>query len=278
VPRAAKIIWVIGDGTHVGKTTIATAFIRALSRRGIPTVGFKPYASSMLKDVIDFMLEKIPNAKCALFGSDAWELSMASPLTPGELADTVAPAQLLCHPKWGSTILARTGSAATGDVEYFRSGYTASIAERPDIVELARRTGLPFADAPIVEPLNLLATPPSTPQKQQRAFDHLVALGARAVVCEGGSRYLPVWPGSPHPDHVVVLLEGMVHLFPSLGVRYDAGAGATVNSIDEFFQLLVRARAKCRSSPLYLVERERRREMADRIVDTLIDDAGDGFP
>ncbi len=281
--RAPKIIWVIGSGTDVGKTTIATAFIRAMNRRHAPTVGFKPCAVSMLKNTIDFLLEKFPNSKYSFFGSDAWELSMASPLTRSEFVDTVAPLQFLCHPTWESNLLARTGAVATDDVEYFRSNYAASIQARPDIVELARRTGLPICEAKIVDPLTLLELPPLTPQKQQRAFNRLVALGAEVVVCEGGGPLLPVWPGCPYPDDVVVLLDGIVYFFPNLGVRFfpnisvkfDANAGASLNSKSHFLKLLKSTRAKYFSSALYMVESQRRREIADQIAESLISAAGD---
>ena len=277
MPRATKIIWVIGSGTDVGKTTIATAFIRAMNRRGTPTVGFKPYAVSMLKDLIDFMLEKIPGSKCSFFGRDGWELSTASPLTRNELVDTVVPLQLLCHPSWGSNILARTGSVATGDVEYFRSKYAASIQTRPDMVELARKTGLPICEAKIVDPLTILATPPFTPQKQQRSFDHLVGLGAKCVVCEGGNRFLPVWSGCPYPDHLVVLIDGMVRFYPNFAIGYDVTAVATLSSGNEFLELLDSFGTRYLSLPLYVAESGRRREVADQIVENLIDAAGAEF-
>jgi len=248
-----------------------------MNRRGTPTVGFKPYAVSMLRDLIDFMLEKIPSSKCSFFGSDGWELSTASPLTRDELVDTVVPLQLLCHPSWGSNILARTGSVATGDVEYFRSKYAASIETRPDMVELARKTGLPICDAEIVDPLTILATPPFTPQKQQRSFDHLVSLGATGVVCEGGNRFLPVWSGCPYPDHLVALIDGTVRFYPNFGSGFDANAVATLTSGDEFIQLLDSIGTKYTSLPLYMVERGRRREIADQIVENLIGAAGDEF-
>jgi len=277
MPRATKVIWVIGTGTDVGKTTIAAGFVRALNRKGIPTVGFKPNAAGLLKDLIDFMLERFPNKKCALYGADGLALSLASPLTGGEMVDTVMPAQFLCHPRVESVILARTGSVATGDVEYFRSNYMASIQDRPDIVELTRKTGLPFADAEIVEPLRFTLAPSLTPEKHQRAFDHLVALGAEAVVCEGGGQMLPQWPGCSNPDHIVVVADGTVYFFPSVVVGYDFKLGPTLEAGAELLQLLDSTRAKYFSRPLYVVESARRREIADRIADALIGDAGSDF-
>jgi hypothetical protein len=277
MPGATKIIWVLGSGTDVGKTTIAAALVRALNRRGTPTVGFKPNAAGLLKDLIDFMLERFPNKKCALYGADGLELSLASPLTGGEMVDTVTPAQFLCHPRVDSVILARTGSVATGDVEYFRSGYTVSIQNRPDIVELTRATGLPFADAKIVEPLRYTLAPTLAPEKHQRAFAHLVTLGAKAVVCEGGGRVLPQWRGCPNPDHIVVVAGGTVFFFPNVAVGFDFKCGPELKPGTELFQLLASTRAKYFSRPLYVVERGRRREIADRVVDGLIGDAGSDF-
>ena len=278
MPRKTKIIWVIGSGTDVGKTTIAAAFIRAMNRRGAPTVGFKPYAASMAKDLIDFILEKSTKSKCSLFGNDGWELSMASPLTLSELVDVVAPAQFLCHPNWKSVVLARTGAVATDNVAYFRSVHTASIEARSDIAEFMRKTGLPFGEAKIVESLRFLAAPSLTPEKQQRAFDFLLALGARAVVCEGSGRFLPLWPDGPNPDHAVLLAGGTVNFFPNIRASYDVKAGATLTSAKGFLELLDSVRARHISVPLYFVESGRRRAFADEIVESLIGSArGDLF-
>jgi hypothetical protein len=268
--RAPTIIWVFASGTNVGKTTVAAALIRALNRRGVPTVGFKPYGGSLLMSVIDLMLETIPNSKCAYFGNDAWELSTASPLTGSQLVDTVAPVQFLFHPGYHSTLLARTGSVATGDVEYFRSAYAVSIQNRPDIVELAQKTGLPFADATVQEPLAFLTAPSLAPAKQQRAFEHLLGLGARTVVCEGAGPFLPGWLDCPGPHHAVFLDQGMVHLFPNLDARRAVTLGATVTRVDEFAQFLSSTRVERASVPLPVVESGRRQATVDQVVDDLI--------
>jgi hypothetical protein len=274
MPSNTKIIWVIGSGTGVGKTTIAAAFIRAMNRRGVPTVGFKPYAAGMLRDLIDFISEQSAKSKCSLFGSDGWELSMASPLTLSEFVDVVVPAQFLCHPYWESIMLARTGSVATDNVEYFRSAYTASIQARSDITELATKTALPFGEAKIVEPLRFLNAPSLTPEKQQRAFDFLLALGAGAVVCEGSGQFLPLWQDCPNPDHAVLLAGGTVHFFPNIKARYEVEDGAALTPAKGLLEFLDSARARHFSMPLYVVESGRRQAIADEIVESLIGDAG----
>ena len=85
------VYWVVGNGTDVGKTTVATALIKVLSARGQRTIGFKPYAASLLHTIIDFMIEKYPKVPCKLFGNDAWELTAASPLTGLEIIDPDQP-------------------------------------------------------------------------------------------------------------------------------------------------------------------------------------------
>ena len=264
------IYWVVGNGTDVGKTTVATALIKVLNARGQRTIGFKPYAASLLHTIIDFMVEKYPKVPCKLFGNDAWELTMASPLTGPEMIDLVAPVQLLCYPNWQSAILVRSGSFLLDNVEYLCSDNGAALRERTDFQALARVTGFPLGEAVVRNGLGLDETAHLSPEKPKQAFGRLLELGVDAVVCEGAGGWLPVWQDCPVANHVLEVADGRVLFCPDLdfGLPFDpTNAGQGWESLAAALNAPDRPTV---SSPLYLAEAGRRAEMAQRIVKGLL--------
>ena len=269
------IYWVVGNGTDVGKTTVATALIKVLNARGQRTIGFKPYAASLLHTIIDFMIEKYPEGPCKLFGNDAWELTAASPLTGPEMIDLVAPVQLLCYPSWQSAILVRSGSLLLDNVEYFCSDNGAALRERTDFQALARVTGLPLGEAVVRDGLGLDESARLSPEKPKQAFARLLDLGVDAVVCEGAGGWLPVWQDCPAANHVLEVADGRVLFSPDLdfSIRFDpAGAGQGWESLAAALNDSDRPRI---TSPLYLAEAGRRAGMAQRVVKALLAKAGE---
>ena len=269
------VYWVVGNGTDVGKTTVATALIKVLNARGQRTIGFKPYAASLLHTIIDFMIEKYPRVPCKLFGNDAWELTAASPLTGPEMIDLVAPVQLLCYPNWQNTILVRSGSLLLDNVEYFCSENGAALRERTDFQALVRVTGLPLDEAAVRGGLGLDEAARLSPEKPKQAFARLLDLGVDAVVCEGAGGWLPVWQDCPAANHVLEVADGGVRFCPDLdfSVPFDpTSAGQGRESLLALLGDWDRTKA---SSPLYLAEAGRRAEMAQRIVKGLLAKAGE---
>lgn len=139
VSGSPEIYWVVGEGSDVGKTTIAAALIAFLNAEGERAIGFKPFAASLLHENIDFMFENYPGVPSKLFGRDAWHLAKASPLTDGDWIDLVVPTQLLCYPNWRSAILMRSGSASLNNVEYFCSERGRALRDRRDFRQIRER-------------------------------------------------------------------------------------------------------------------------------------------
>ncbi|NIA68917.1 hypothetical protein HBA54_09960 [Pelagibius litoralis] len=265
-----SIYWVVGSGTNIGKTTIATALIRALNGNGERAVGFKPYASSRLYDLIDFMIEVYPRSQCKLFGKDAWRLSTASPLTGADLVDLVVPTQLLSHPTWRSILLMRTGTTQLNNVEFFCSEYGAKLKERSDLRHIIGRTGLPFDSSVLKADIDITYAPCVSPEKQRDAFNALLDIGVDAVVCEGAGEWLPIWQDCPVVNHVIFVTGGVVNLFPNLDVGFSFNPTAPARHVGELAEVLKNPALRRFSSPLYLVEEERRERMAQRIVQELV--------
>ena len=88
--KIPMIIWVVGDNTNVGKTTITAALIRTLNSMGVGTIGYKPYAGARLIDIID-LLQEISCGDGQLVGRDARQLVKASPMITTDLLEVVNP-------------------------------------------------------------------------------------------------------------------------------------------------------------------------------------------
>lgn len=269
-PPRAELYWVIGDGTGVGKTTLAAALVRVLGRAGHAAVGFKPYAAARLNDLIDFMLAEYPGAPCSLFGADTVKLAQASPLTqdPG-LVDLVGPVQFLCHPHWRQVLLARSGSTCLANVDFFSDAAQQELRERADIRSLADRAGLPLRSAAPVSGLAFAAAHRLAPAKVADAFGELLRRGARHVVCEGAAMYLPAWQGSPPVDHVLLVADGAVHFLPDLRLPPEEASGPRMRTTRDLLDVF-KAATHRHSTPLLPVESARRDRLAEQIVTALL--------
>jgi hypothetical protein len=269
-----EIYWVVGLGQNVGKTTMAAALIRVLNRAGRPAIGFKPFAAGLLRDLVDFALEHYPTDRCAVFGQDALQLARASPLTPAGSEDLVGPAQLLCFPDWGSVLLARTGSAALGNVTFFANAGLARFLGRPDIAQLAARMGIPAASAVRRTGIRLGEVLALAPDAQPAAWGRLAGRGASAMVCEGAGHYLPVWRGSPRVDHLFLLTGSAVLLYPGLRLDLSCGPGLSLRTVEDLAPALQAAADARLAAPHVVAPAARREALAEQIVENLLDRAG----
>lgn len=268
-----ELYWVAGNGTDVGKTTIACAAIRVLNAQGKRSVGFKPFGASLLHNIVDFIIEKYPNAPCKLFGGDAWKLTMASPWTDIDSIDLVSPIQTLCYSDWKTIILVRTGARLLGNVEYFCSEYGHSLKDRPDFRRLIDYTGLPMDDAVVVEDLDRDTTAAMAPEKQKHAFGKLLDLGVDAVVCEGAGRWISTWPDCPPANHLLFVADGNVTLIPNLNWTLPAQNGSALLCMREFKDFFTSPERQSYSIPLFIAETERRDEVAEQTVGDLLTEA-----
>lgn len=220
--EASCSIWVVGDNTNVGKTTISAALIRALNRLGCPTVGFKPYAGTSLQDVIA-LLQEIARGDGYLVGRDARQLLAASPMLTEDMLELVNPSWRISHPTRGVGVSIRKGSAAIG-MRYFRHTENANaLLSRPDFLRLNESMRLPHSEP--VKDMDPDAIDFADQTVQAASFARLMALKPVSVVCEGAGRLLPVWQGAPAARHVFLISGGGLYFFANLNLQVSPNQG-----------------------------------------------------
>jgi hypothetical protein len=269
----AEIYWVIGSGTDCGKTTLSTALIRHLNGAGRRTVGFKPYASFMLQNLLDLLDEVYPAVPSGLFGNDAWKLTQASPLTGPELVNVVAPVQILCYPNFSVPVLLHYGSELLGDLEILRTPQGKVVSQRPDLRPLIEASGLAFDKAQPSRRISLGRAILRAPEAQQHAFEHLLSLGAEVVVCEGAGEWQPFWPGCRKVDHLLVTTGADCIFFPSLNLEIEDEPVKRLRSSAELLKTLMSKERTSIVRPLPLARGERQHEVAAEVVRDLLEAA-----
>ena len=268
-----EVYWVIGSGTDSGKTTLSTALIRHLNGAGRRTVAFKPFAAFMLQNLLDLLDEVYPAVPSGLFGNDAWKLTQASPLTGPELVNVVAPVQILCYPNFSMPVLLHYGSELLGDLEILRTPQGEVISRRPDLRQIIEASGLAFDRAEPTGRITLDRAILRAPETQQRAFAHLMSLGAEAVVCEGAGDWQPYWPGCPKVDHLLVTTGADCILFPGLNLDFKDKPENRLRTSAGLLKHLMSTERTSIVRPLPLARGERQQEVAAEVVRDLLEAA-----
>jgi predicted P-loop ATPase/GTPase len=142
--RRPTVIWVVGDNTNVGKTTVSASLIRVLNTSGKSAVGFKPYAGARLIDVVDFLAD-VAAVDGLWVGKDARMLAQASPLTANDLLEVINPSWRISHPGRDVSVFIRKGSEKIRRRSFFHTQNAVPFLERKDTLHLNRYTQLPFA-------------------------------------------------------------------------------------------------------------------------------------
>lgn len=214
------VIWVVGDNTNVGKTTITAALIRVLNGFGKAAIGYKPYAGARLLDVID-LLEEIAAGDGYLVGRDARKLLKASPWVPQDFLEVINPSWRISHPVRDASVFIRKGSAAIGQRTLLRTENAKDFWTRPDLQKLNAVTRLPIQSMQIIG--NSVADKVDFDDQgiQAASFKRLQSLNPDILVCEGAGRLLPVWKGAPAARHLFVVSGGDLYFFHN--VRLNAG-------------------------------------------------------
>lgn len=216
-----ELFWVVGDGTDVGKTTVAAALVRLLNKRGRRTIAFKPYALTRFSSAVDFLIRECPPEKARLFGSDSLELAMSSPHTTAEMADLIAPCNAFSFPTWSFKFLIRVGSARTGNLRYFTSARARELLHRSDFQALMKRIHLPLDKAEIIAERDMALAPSLFSKAKSVAFDQLRQMQPDAIVFEGAGELLPIWRGGPTVNHVITLSGGQISFCLNLDTNFQ---------------------------------------------------------
>jgi hypothetical protein len=264
IDELPTVIWVVGDNTHVGKTTISAALIRVFNEMGVDAIGFKPYAGARLMDVID-LLQEIASGDGQLVGRDARLMAKASPLITSDLLEVVNPSWRLSHPVRDASVFVRKGSAQIGQRRFLCSESTQSLWARPDMRELNRVIHLPVDNLVTTEKVPADKMDFEGQAVQIASFARLLQLKPQVVVCEGAGRLLPVWANAPTAKHVFFVQAGELLFFPNVGIRasktQDVFKPVTVDLITDY--LSGRPRQK---EPIPIVEQARLEDAMDAFV------------
>lgn len=269
-PKAKPdIYWVTGDQTDSGKTTLAAALIRVLNQNQMSALGFKPYGGANLRDIVDFMLTNFPKTNCAAYGSDALQLTRASPLTSDEDIDLVAPAYIFYYPDWRNCLFARTGSTRLGNIKYYKTNDASAYLERADFRFLLKNAGVPISQSQIVEKLDFMGILELAGKDVGSAFRHLVAMGPDAIVCEGASQFVPTWEDCPPANHVLYISSGVATLHPNVNFSLAEKKSGQVASVRELADLTESAENIC-SFQISVAPSHLRKVLMERLVIDLL--------
>jgi hypothetical protein len=265
--------WVIGPRTDAGKTTIATALVRQLNRRGCPALGFKPYSATLLADLVDRIHDPGADAAGRILGEDATSLARSSPLTEVADAECIVPVQYVCHPNYHRAVVARVGSATIGERRILRCDRQGACLGRADVVALFIANGTPIGEMEPADHLMLSTAPSLGGDLVDKSYRLLAARdGVAATVCEGAGPFLPSWSGMPVVDHVVQLDEGVVRFFPNIRLNLAGEQRETLHAARTIERLLAGRQGLSAAFPL--VPSDRREPLADEVVERLLDGRG----
>ncbi|MBR7800548.1 hypothetical protein [Undibacterium fentianense] len=270
IPKSTQIYWVVATHTNAGKTTLATELIRVLNQAGCPSLGFKPFAGMRLRDGVDYMFGQSIELNQRMAFSDGALLCHASPLTSTDDLDLVVPRQVIFKDRILDTFLMRIGSASLQNVEMWTSEKGQRLANRPDIAYLLEKTGLPFANAQLLDgissPYKILGR-----EKVQAAFMHLQARQPQAIVCEGAGPWLPVWQDQAYVNHVFLLTEDSLYFYRDANLSIDT---QTTHAIAPDFHTLLRVLQEqdCKGvkHPLWILDASRRQASLQGMLQRLL--------
>ncbi len=220
-----EIYWVVGPGTDVGKTTIASAAISVLCESGRKTIGFKPYSARKFVDVIDSGYSGHPKTISRVSGLDGARLATASNITSPEDIELISPVSYICYPEYLNTLVVRTGSQKTRDAEFFKGDSAIRLENRTDYKRILKdleiedwidfqKTTLDFLDSPVIGG-----------NKVEGCFQYLInSRDVETVVCEGAGRFLPFWNEMKSVNHVFYIANNELFFFKDVDVKINLNA------------------------------------------------------
>jgi hypothetical protein len=213
-----QIIWVVGDNTNVGKTTISAALIRSFNAIKKTAIGFKPYAGARLIDIVD-LLEEIAAGDQLLVGRDARKLAKASALTPTPYLELINPSWRISHPTRDACVLMRKGSELLGQRHFLQTRSTLEFVQSGHFSQLNQLIKLPTTGVRVIADLPADTLDGLAPHIQAQSFSKLMELNPEMVVCEGAGRLLPYWPNAPIPRHLFLISNGHLYMFPDIALN-----------------------------------------------------------
>jgi hypothetical protein len=261
--------WVVGQGTNVGKTTVAAALVRALSALGQRVVAFKPYSGGKFIEVVDLMSERRDASTARLFSGDGATLIDASPLLSIDDADLVQPISLFYYPEFEQPILARVGARMAGGARFFKTSAGLALEAREDYRRLLELIGVDDSMRFEIRDLRFAATPQLGLREVDACFRHLLDKHeATTVVCEGASAWLPYWRKSLVVNHVTYVQHHELYFYERADVTLTADPQPSLVPVAHLFDSL--GGKRCRRVPLPFSLSRWRSDVADAAVRNML--------
>ena len=220
-----EIYWVVGPGTDVGKTTIASAAISVLCELGHKTIGFKPYSARKFVDVIDSGYPGYPRTISRVSGLDGAKLATASNITSPEDIELISPGLYICYPEYLNTMVVRTGAQKTRNAEFFKGKSAMKLENRADYKKILKELGIEGWGDFQKTTLNFLDSPLIGGSKVEGCFQYLInSREVDAVVCEGAGRFLPFWNEMKLVNHVFFIGNNEIYFFRDVDLKLNLNA------------------------------------------------------
>jgi hypothetical protein len=217
----SKIFWVIAGTPDSGKTTIAAGLLNALTELGQSSLGFKPFAAQNILSNFDVMQK---HTKGRIQGLDPEALLKASSAIDSDdkfdLLEVVNPNNCVYFGKIQSIFMLRTGAPSQGYGQYCHVKNEANVLGRVDVREYLKRKEL--LDLIIKKPpidYSFLRAHMLFTENINTSLERLQKYQADVFVIEGASGFMPMWQGSPFPDHIVIVNGGVAELLSGIDPR-----------------------------------------------------------
>lgn len=219
--------WVIGNTTNAGKTTLASALIRALNETDQPAIGFKPYSLVRFTEQADIAQSLYGQTTCRCFGSDGVQLARASPLLSNDDLELIQPVVFCSFPKYKHTVLLRTGAQQLDNRSFKRPSLARNHLTIPNFAELLETVSngsAQLTSGGTSEPkLDFRFAPHWGRDVVEASLAHLLArTGAKHVVCEGAGIFLPNWQSQRRVKHAVYIHEHTVRFWFDVNIAVDS--------------------------------------------------------
>ena len=234
----SEIYWVIGGSANVGKTTVACGLLRALTQTGRSTMGFKPHSAQDLFTQADIM-ENNPNGQ--LLSEDGKKLLEASSALKSDetlnLLEVVQPNKCIYFASIQNVFMLRTGAPSQGFGQFCHVKNEANVLGRADVRDFLKRKEL--YDQVVLKPpveYSIGMSHKLFSENINASMERLQQYQHDALVIEGSASLLPIWQGSPMPDHIVGLNGGVVEI---------------ISGIDDVIQQFQQAKMAPRTRDLY---------------------------
>jgi hypothetical protein len=269
--------WVASSATDTGKTTVATGALRALTRLGFSSMGFKPFSA---EDLVVHLGKYHAITDSRLPVDDGKKLAEASSAISGEHAaemmEVVNPKKfvILSSPKL--VILLRVGSPVTANERMVRSDEDYGALARPDVSSLLAKIDIwdrLHESAP--ENISLFKHHSLFTEETAKCYEHLMSMNPTAVVSEGAAGFLPVWQGQPSPDYIIVVDTGNVGIISTAEIDLSALQNQEYGPrLDSLLQLRQVAPLSSKKVELPLVTSDKRDEVVTDLMEDLLKEVG----